>query len=1096
MRTCESNLPVCNAQEIPLFIDCEGKELGKVNVLELSWKPNTIARNTELIVCLDVSAGMHGDPIKRAKETIVQFRNDLMRDGCLTIAQTVTFAEGIKYHDMFCDDFVDQIAKIEAEGKINYLTLFRCLKDYIRTAEQTNVCVVFLSCGPNVYGSMRDMELALNVLYEACSGKLVEFHTIGFGPENDVNLLRILSRIGSGGSYQYCENENNLNEIIMGLKSAITYSGYSAELVSPEGVSNKLLRCYDFREIAVENNSVEKPVLNSIKFRLYGVDSSILNGTAKYDIVLKTSKGKLVFALYDALRKDQKAAIHEYTSQRIELLYLQCSSYAQQLSRRLPKNIILEHNQQFSKFVYTAKDIYDKIMSFDTYSKRFCLFSMIRLFDYLSTYYSCLCKLKNSEEDLTFADLSILHSKTVFVPSWNIKDIEKITLEFEQSIVTNVTTGQNCKTNCLCFTRKSDPFVVDSESFLDTLLFAEDLAKYADLFGLQVSLNCVTRSTFIPLYINEEHWLVARERRKMINCLTSLTDLKDLKDPNDLADLPNPKNSSKITPKFCNSEFSLLSKLMHKMVELLSVDTSNSAKLLECEKSYKLLLETCAALLRDDENEIKLVKHIFENYTNPGSLVRLQEYVPCNEVFLMKLFVAFYAKIIPIEKSENFVDKLNLLCLFMFEEEMRKLLKNIPYISRNYLWQMLNIDPAIYSVKLDEIMKSKNSIKLGQKFGFHDFNAIVRGGELFSEVRTVECGTENSTEKNTENNTAEPSNKEHLSFDSILSFNFSNELQKHIDRFNIPEQIRDLMNINSPSYQFILDFMSMCTGNTISTENNFGICSLAILLQNILHVNDRSKAVCNSDFAAAKNPEDIGFGTPYMFKVVTKASGDYSPESNVEFSNGLVKDSVENSPKNSVEGSPKKPDSQPPATLDTYIDMVSIGCYDRAQLYLVFLLTQKCIEFLDKKRNDLDNKTNFCSTKESIKVFANCGDLFTAIEMLDGCKFGSDFSKYLDSLLSGCTSLTLDKLCLLVFGGFFFRVENATEPQYKFAQLIDDIPSDRKIVVKGLKVTAWKPSGQNIYKIWAKLGHLAPKEWWLQLFSHNKHAIECRYTAE
>ena len=79
---------------------------------------------------------------------------------------------------------------------------------------------------------------------------------------------------------------------------------------------------------------------------------------------------------------------------------------------------------------------------------------------------------------------------------------------------------------------------------------------------------------------------------------------------------------------------------------------------------------------------------------------------------------------------------------------------------------------------------------------------------MFSEVRSVECGTENYAEKNTEHKTAEPSNKEHLSFDSILSFNFSNELQKHIDRFNIPEQIRDLMNINSPSYQFILDFMS------------------------------------------------------------------------------------------------------------------------------------------------------------------------------------------------------------------------------------------------------------------------------------------------
>mgnify|MGYP000114830880 CR=1 FL=1 len=195
----EMIISVLNGQGTPIKgltkanfkLDVEGKK-----IKEFSLEPVSSAKNPlSIILGMDVSGSMKGNPIKEAKKAASVFLDQLDREDFVAL---MAFGKGVHFLTEFTKkkhEVREELKKLKAIEMWTWLyqATYEALIKASKTAPTSRVAVVILTDGKDE-GSPITKEKVISKV----EGAGIPVYTLGFGPKAQVEYLRLVATLSNG----------------------------------------------------------------------------------------------------------------------------------------------------------------------------------------------------------------------------------------------------------------------------------------------------------------------------------------------------------------------------------------------------------------------------------------------------------------------------------------------------------------------------------------------------------------------------------------------------------------------------------------------------------------------------------------------------------------------------------------------------------------------------------------------------------------------------------------------------------------------------------------------------------------------------------
>lgn len=209
------------------------------------------SRQKRVVLVLDKSGSMSGSKMDTAKSSLVRFIGFLQAHSIREIGLLV-FNDHTEFQDFtgFSLDMVKSaVGAVVAGGGTSFLATFASLRDISfarRRGEESDLCVVFFTDGEDTSDASQGKAAvhagirSFNADFASCAFSS-EFHTIGFGSDHDARLLTSLSSAGSlQGTFQYVVSAAEIAPAVDSLCSVVLKSALSVRLTDGEAINEKV----------------------------------------------------------------------------------------------------------------------------------------------------------------------------------------------------------------------------------------------------------------------------------------------------------------------------------------------------------------------------------------------------------------------------------------------------------------------------------------------------------------------------------------------------------------------------------------------------------------------------------------------------------------------------------------------------------------------------------------------------------------------------------------------------------------------------------------------------------------------------------------
>lgn len=688
---------------------------------ESAGESNPSASGLQAVFVLDKSGSMAGGPIRDAKGALVSFISKMEK---LTVPMTIiafnnTFEEA-NSKTLGYEGLRNWAEKIKGSGGTLFKNVFECMREKFVKEKMDNTFVMFLSDGQDNDGLPKLIPFMEKFKDTIVKNNLTSsIHTIGFSDDHDAKLLTAITTYGTkAGTFQYLARDGRIPVAVNNATEFLYQTSMWGQYLGANKVVSKL-------EITDDENNPK------IHFGMVFMRENDL-GEGKVEIFYKGEKTEYILDMQRTDKLELEDTVHVFTSFISNTVLSILDKRTQKL---LKQDEALLWAEKIGKIDKQLDEIIADIKKQRSLQRKQMMPFCLQAKDLISEFYAILKT--NVAEDISnikLAQLNRLAYQNILQRSL-LKKINKrvgenagMLQEIDQEI-NKILTGMNFKDiqekyknelesyghclisykdwfdalqdgDCFCLTFDAeraeggimDPSLVvikainttqlTAESFLDSALFitrAGQIIKGVGQHGAPASslVNGLPEEVItgvMPLYINEEHWKVARLRLKPLLAWTIAQDVLAY-EPKQLIVLP----------------FLLLAKA--------AIDQGSEHK----QKQFKLILDTCSAIYRDCKELIlpDLKSKCAEYLTKPE--VRTADVIPNNRVFLLHLYVASQAGDIDSKQVLSILP-------YVMEEEIRRNGPKLDVDINEFYKKLLDVDEAAYVVPyikafVDEINK-------------------------------------------------------------------------------------------------------------------------------------------------------------------------------------------------------------------------------------------------------------------------------------------------------------------------------------------------------------------------------------------------------
>ncbi|CAG8604767.1 17967_t:CDS:2 [Acaulospora morrowiae] len=686
-------------------------------------------RELSLFVCLDISGSMSGSAIIQAKEAILQLMGELFNRKILSekdvtcfffnhACEVKRFSEdpNMLWENGKIRSFFDTV---KSGGGTDFGCVFSSIIENLEKVMSENLAIIFFTDGqnggPDLEGNKRNLASAL-----MNSPLNTEVHSIGFTSGHDAALLLWLVKCAKKeGNFQYVKSSGDIPETMK-----ITF-----ELLET-GDRTFYLQIGDRNPLPVnfDGNGFGKVALAGDSSKVEG-QSIIVKKSIEAEVNTSEIEQCELPVPRRILEDDPGSALMVIPFIEIEVTRLSnevINDNSEQETKRQRFNEILElankYDDKVNVIVQNAfrtrsvkrRDIIQQCMtvkstinSFKTILSEALKGTLTneKIANFNNIAYKNITKqrLKGRLNDRAIKNIDKMEDVEKKIEKIvNSLDFDKLeSEETEENLLTfscMISTDNYIEAmkegECICLTldvsrsqaaiadpsqvnvKKINQTFLSSGAFLDSVKFAlEENAPenvhggfQFSLFG-QSAIQGMARENItgiLPLYINEKHWSIAREKMKPIMGYVTTLDMFGYA-------------YSQVT----TVPFLVLAKALS--------DTSSEFR----RRQFKLILDTCNAIYKESKNLREENKQLFEKYME-SPLNRTIDVVPNNLVYLGHLLCALRCGDVTPQDLESWLK--NRLIEYLMEETIRRKLNKFTLIEEEMkdVSKVLGIDKREY----------------------------------------------------------------------------------------------------------------------------------------------------------------------------------------------------------------------------------------------------------------------------------------------------------------------------------------------------------------------------------------------------------------
>ena len=625
--------------------------------------------NSQLIIVLDRSGSMGGNPIIEAKKAMIDIVNQTSENVKITI---ITFDHASQlYAPKNKDEAVRIINGIRVGGSTSFSSAISCIEQNI-DLNKDDINIIFLTDGlDNAYGYYRSensktLSDTINDLKTKIIKKNTTVYSLGFGSGHDSRFLAELTNIGNQkGLFQYIRNSSEIESAIEPILGLISDKIYYCKINSLEiplnqddeyNIIGKIKSNLDFEDMVpyqinindtiftgkITFENVELPINEIIDIIGENIRETIGTGILK----LKTDPG-IIQSITDSIKEC------EITLEKIK-------TDAFKLPRIQKKHIMANIQDIFpmiNDFYRLTSGINARSMNNETIAK-------LNEIAYSGQLKRGTQKKLDKRSEVNAEKFSKNETKIEEMISKNSDFSVNPELQDYKDFLTtlNITDtflGGDCMCLCISMSRSEAaisepskvkindiyPSMMGADSFQESVLHSSpgsmgDFDKCSQNFVIKGEGNNEI-SGILPLYINETHWQMSKiYMPQVLGLITTLDPL------------------GYQYQQIMTVPFLILQKAKYNLVH----HPSEFHK-----RIYSLIYDTCVAILKDYK-EIDDIKDKYHNFKDPAN--RTIDIIPCLNVFSMHIMILLNMNI--IEKDAEF----NNFHKYVVEEQHRRFIPN------------------------------------------------------------------------------------------------------------------------------------------------------------------------------------------------------------------------------------------------------------------------------------------------------------------------------------------------------------------------------------------------------------------------------------
>ncbi len=646
---------------------------------------------------VDRSGSMAGGPIRDAKGALVSFITKMEK---LSVPVTViAFNSACEEYDSATKGYQglrEWAEKITGSGGTLFKYVFDSMQKKFLKEHLDNTFVMFLSDGQDNEGLQKlvpYMEKFKNTI--ATNNFTSSIHTIGFSDDHDAKLLTALTTYGTkAGTFQYLERDGRIPVAVNNATEFLYQSSMWGQYMGAGKEPIKL-------EISDDDKNAK------MHYGIVFLDENEI-GEAKVELYCKGKKQDYQLDLQRTDDIELEDRVHIFTSFTSNTVL---KILEERQKKKIGKEAVPALLDMVGKMDKQLDELIASIKKFRSLQRKQMMPFCLQAKDLVAQFYIVLKEDVNTElSNLKIAQLNRLAYQNILQRSL-LKKINKrvgenagMLQEIDQEI-TKILAGMDFKAMDEKYKDTRESYGHCLISYRDWLDALQDGDCFCLTFDAQraeggiMGQHGATAGTLVkglpdevitgilPLYINEEHWKVARLRIKPLLAWTIAQDVLAY-ETKQLTVLP----------------FVLLAKAAITQV-------SEYKK-----KQFQLILDTCSAIYRDNKGLIlPELKAQLEGYVTKPEM-RTADVISNNRVFLLQLYVAC--------KAGDLDEKAVLAILpYVIEEEIRRNGPKLDVDLHSFYLKVLEIDTATYVDPIVQAFhseldaeKQKDTVSQSEKF--------------------------------------------------------------------------------------------------------------------------------------------------------------------------------------------------------------------------------------------------------------------------------------------------------------------------------------------------------------------------------------------
>ncbi|CAG8478363.1 9300_t:CDS:2 [Cetraspora pellucida] len=718
----ESNVKYFNLSEDKSVLSVKVSE----NLIN-EWFENQ-RRKLSLFICLDISGSMAGSGLTQAKKAILYLLDSLFAGGVLSekdvtcffyqsSCEVVSFANNpnLRWENGGIQEYFD---RVNSYGGTSFVSVFDSIIENVKTIDK-DVAIIFFTDGQDGSGinQLKESKVRLEAALSVTSHS-TEVHTIGFTRSHDAALLSWLTKVGNKeGNFQYVSESEKIVETmettrkLLELNDLTLYVKLGDQEPLPTTFDDKGYGKFFLSGAATNVDGKKITILKDLESsKEYEISTLPSQIPANDPMAILLIISHIQFEITQ-MTNEVLSHKNDYVNKRKRLdeILEQANMYNEQLnsilettfkSKSLNRSSTIQQIMEVKPVMHQFKNLLSEALKGTLNNEKIASFNDLA--------YKNITKrrLRNKLEDRAVKNIDLMEASEKkieeFVKSIDFDELDSQESEDNKTKFTCLITTDNYIEamkggECICLALDvarsqaaiADPSLINikainqtflsSGAFLDSIRFAlnesfdaEDVHggfKPASFIASIVHGVANENITGVfPLYINEKHWSIAKERMKPIFGYLTTLDMFGY-------------SYAQVT--------TMLAKALN--------DTSTEFR----RDQFKLILETCDAIYRQSNNLRKENINLFENYMKSPTN-RTIDIVANNFVYLGHMLCALRCGDISIQDIKRWLQ--DGLIVYLVEELIRRRLNKFEVIENEMsnIEKVLGIDQKKY---IDEPIK-------------------------------------------------------------------------------------------------------------------------------------------------------------------------------------------------------------------------------------------------------------------------------------------------------------------------------------------------------------------------------------------------------